>query len=115
MAIGWSQVPGDERRDGPLEQVLIDAAVLVEKTKAGLEPVGQRLTLRMRQPFVVDASNAVDHADVAGLRQERGVVDESPERQQAVDAAGVLVVAEDAAKPHHGTTSMSTRSCFPGS
>ena len=106
---------GDERRDGPLQEVLIDAAMLVEKTKAGLEPVGQRLTLRMRQSFVVDASNAVDNADVAGFRQKRRLVDESPECQQAVDAAGVLVVAENAAKPHHGTTSMSTRSCFPGS
>src|SRR6476660_8802851 len=55
---------GDERRDGPLQEVLIDAAMLVEKTEAGLEPVGEGLTLRMRQSFVVDATNAVDNADV---------------------------------------------------
>jgi len=102
--------------DNPTARVHMSAvagAALV--AKAGLEPVGQGLTLRMRQSFVVDASNAVDNADVAGFRQKRRFVDESPKCQQAVDATGILVVAENAAKPHHGTTSMSTRSCFPGS
>ena len=63
--------------------------------------------LGVRQAFVVDASQAVDDADVAGLRQERRVVDEAPEREQAVDAAGVSVVAKDAADAHHDTTSTS--------
>ena len=106
---------GDERADRALQEVLIDAAVLVEQSQRRLEPVRERLALRMRQALVVDAPNPVHDADMAGLREERRVVDESPERQEAVHAARIAVVAEDAADAHHDATSTSTRSCLPGS
>ena len=106
---------GDERADRALQEVLIDATVLVEQSQRRLEPVRERLALRMGQALVVDAPNPVHDADMAGLRQERRVVDEAPQRQQTVDAARVAVVAEDAADAHHDATSTSTRSCLPGS
>ena len=38
----------------------------------------------MVQALVVDALEAIDDAERAGLRQERVIVDEAPEREQAV-------------------------------
>ena len=89
-------MPADGGRKGideTLQQVLVDAAMFVEKSKAGLEAMHQQLQFLGRQAFEVDAGHAVHHADVTGLRQERRVVDEAPERQQRIDAAGVRVVA----------------------
>jgi len=92
-----------------------DAAVLVEQAEACFEAVNECVPLRMRQSLVINASEVIYKPDVTSLRQEGPVVHESPKREEPVDAAGVLVVAEDAADPHHGATSISTRSCFPGS
>ena len=96
LAAGWlraqsadAQGAATNGRDRALDQVLVDAAVLVQQTERRLEPVRERLALRMREPFVVDAAHAVDDADVTGFRQERRVVDEAPQGQQAVDAAGL--------------------------
>ena len=44
----------------------------------------------------VDASQAAGDANVARFRQKRCVIDEAPERNEAVDAAGVFVVPKDA-------------------
>jgi hypothetical protein len=49
----------------------------------------------MREPLVINAAKSIHHSDVSGLGQKRGVIDESPERQQIVDAAGVLVIAKN--------------------
>src|SRR5262245_59457353 len=75
----------------------------------------ERLPLWMRQAFEVHASEAIDDADMTRFRQERRVVDEPPQRQQALHAPRVPIVAEDAANAHHVVTSTSTRLCFPGS
>ena len=69
----------------------------------------------MGQALVVHAPNPVHHADMTGLREECRVVHESPQREEAVHAAGIAVVAKDAADAHHDATSTSTRSCLPGS
>ena len=87
----------DERLDGLLEHVLVDAAVLVQQPERRLELVDERPALGVRQAFGVLPSQLVHHADVAGLGQERVVVHEAPERDQRVDRAGLAVVAEDAA------------------
>lgn len=42
-------------------------------------------------------------------------VDKAPERDEAVDAAGVFVIAKNALDAQHDTTSTSNGSCFPGS
>src|SRR5581483_11618077 len=62
--------------------------------------------------LVVDTLQAEDNADVSSLRQERVVVDKSPQREQAIHAAGVLVVAEDSADSQHERTSTSNRVCL---
>ena len=54
--------------------------MLVEQSERCLEAVNDGGALGVRQAFVVDASQPVDDADVAGLRQERRVIDEAPER-----------------------------------
>ena len=105
----------DDRCDRSLEQVLIDPAVLVQQAQPSLEAVPERLALRVGQALVVDAANAVDDTDMTRLRQECCVIHEAPERQQTIDAARLAVVVEDAREPHHGATSISTRSCLPGS
>jgi hypothetical protein len=45
--------------------------MLIEQSKRRLKAMHERLSLRMRQAFVVDAAKAIDDADVTGLRQER--------------------------------------------
>ena len=105
----------DERIDRPLDQVLIHAASLVQLPKGGLHAMGQSPALGVREAVHVDAAEAVHETDVTGLRQERLAIDEAPQRKQRVDAARIAVVAQDAREPHHGTTSTSNRSCFPGS
>jgi len=69
---------GDEWIDCLLDDVLVDAAVLVEQAQRGFELVDYRLTLRMRETFGVLTSELVDDAHVAALRQERALVHESP-------------------------------------
>ena len=91
-----------DRRHAALRQVLVDATGLVQTAKRRLEAMDDVAALRVVQALEVDAGEAIHDAEVAGLREERVVVDESPEREQAVEAAGVLVVPEDAADPHMG-------------
>src|SRR5262249_51172018 len=57
----------------------------------------------------------IDQPHMAGFRQERRIVHETPERNEAVDAASVLVVAKDPLHAQHNTTSTSNGSCLPGS
>ena len=67
------------------------------------------------QALEVDAGQAIDDAQVSRLCEERVVVHESPQRDQAIEAAGVLVVPEDATDPQHDRTVTCTGSCFAGS
>ena len=86
-----------DRSGRPLDEVLVDAERLVELSERLFEAVGDRLALGVVEALVVDALQPIDEPERAGLRQERRVVDESPEREQAVDAAGVRVVPQNAA------------------
>src|SRR5688572_6647559 len=106
---------GDEGSHHSFQQVLVDPAVFVQKPKRGLEAMRERLALGVRQALVVHAPNPVHDADMARFRQERRVVNEAPERQKAVHTSGVTVVTEDTSETYQGVTSISTRSCFPGS
>ena len=91
------------------------ATALVELSKGRFHAVGQRSALRLREAVNVNAAETVNHANVTGLRHKGLAVDEAPQRKQRVDAACIAEVTEDAPDPHHGTTSTSNRSCFPGS
>src|SRR5580700_9706567 len=102
---------GDNRLEGPLDDVLIQAALLIEQPKRGFEPVDQRAALGVRETLVIDPSQAIHNPHVSGLGQERGVVHKAPQRQETVEAAGVSVVAEQAGDPYHRTISISTGSC----
>ena len=70
--------------------------MLVKQSERCLQAVNDGGALGVRQAFVVDASQPIGDANVAGLRQERRVIDEAPERNEAVHAAGVFVVSKDA-------------------
>ena len=105
----------DERPNGPLQQVLVDATVFVQEPERRLEAMRERLPLGVRETLIIHAPKPIGDAHVAGLREKRRVVHEAPERQQAVHATGVAIVAKDSADAHHRATSTSTRSCFPGS
>ena len=106
---------GHDRIDRALDEVLIDAAAFVEEAKSGFDPMHQGLPLLVGEAFVVDALHPVHQTDVAGLGQKRTVIDEAPQREQFVQAAGICVVAQDAGEAHHDDTSMSIDQCFPGS
>jgi hypothetical protein len=82
----------DERPNGPLQQVLVDAAVFVQEPERRLEAMRERLPLGVRETLIIHAPKPIGDAHVAGLREKRGVVHEAPERQQAVHATGVAIV-----------------------
>src|SRR5205809_6728256 len=84
------------RINSTFAEVLVDAARLVEEPKGGLESMDDVPALRLVEAFVIQAADAVHEAHVPRLRQERVVIDEAPERQQTVYAAGFFVITEDA-------------------
>ena len=90
-------------------------ARLVEEPERGLEAMNDVATLRLISAFVVEGAKAVYHADVPGLRQERVVVDEAPQREEAVDAARFVVITEDARYLQHARTSISNGVCLTAS
>ena len=81
--------------DSALAQVLIHAAGLIEQPQRRLKTMDHVAALTLVEAFVIDATNAVDESQVAGLCDERLVVNEAPDGDEAVDAAGVLVVAQN--------------------
>src|SRR3954471_1381560 len=85
-----------DRWNGAFDDVLIDVPMVVKQSERCLQAVNDGGALSVRQAFVVDASQAIGDANVAGFRQERRVIDEAPEGNEAVHASGVFVVAEDA-------------------
>ncbi len=98
-----------------LDHVLIEPAPFVEHPQPRFDLVHESVALLVGQPFVVDAADRVHQTHVTGLRQEHVVVDEAPERDQLIQAAGVVVVAKDAGEFQHADTSTFTRRCLPGS
>ena len=96
------------RIDRPFHEVLVQAIALVEQAERRLKAMDDRITLAVRQPFTIDPANPVDDADMSSLRQERRLIDEPPKGKQSIEAAGFLIVAEDAREPHHGVTSTTT-------
>ena len=105
----------DDWLDASLDDVLIQTAVLVEQSKARLDPMNQSLPLLVREALVVDPLHPIDQSDVACLGQERAVIDEAPQREQLVQAPRILVVTKNACDAHHSDTSMSMGLCLPGS
>ena len=88
-----NRVRARRRREGSyarLEQVLVDTAALIEQPQCGLEPMHKLLALRVGEPLVVHALEAVDHSDVPRLGEERRVVHEAPERQQELESQDVV-------------------------
>ena len=73
----------NERVHVLLDDVLVDAAALIQQPEGGLELVNRGSPLVVRQALGVLTSEAVHHADVPALRHERRVVHESPERDHA--------------------------------
>ena len=104
-----------DRFDAALTQVLVDPARVVEEPERPLEPMDDVTTLCCVKALVVDTEDVVHNADVSGLRQERPVIDERPWCQEAVHAAGGVIVLEDPTDFQHGRTSMSARMCFAAS
>ena len=75
------------------------------------------LALRMVETLEVDALQAIEHADRAGLREERGVIHEPPERDEAVQGTRLAKVFENAADAYHADhlTSIRNGACFAAS
>src|SRR6266545_4693463 len=104
-----------DEADAPLTEVLIDATRVIEESKGRLESMDDVAALNLIETLIVAARDAIDEPDMSRLRQKRVLVDEAPDRQQAIDAAGVLIVAEDARHTHHARTSTLNRACFAAS
>lgn len=91
----------DEWIDRPLDQVLIQAAPLVQLPKGRFHAMGESPALRLREAIHIHTAEAVHETDMTGLRHERLASDEAPQRKQRVDAACIAVVTQDAGDPSH--------------
>lgn len=105
---------GSHGLDPSLHKVLVDAVALVQQAKCGLESVDDVTALWVIEALVIDARKSIDEPDVPRLRQDC-VTDERPRRQEAIQAAGVFVVAEDAGDLQHDRTSPMNGACLAGS
>jgi len=97
---------------------VVDAVLLRPLTYAEPERlvvVHETLPTRGRVPVDIDPAKAVHDANVTCFGQEAPAIDEAPQREQRVHAAGVAVVAKDPRESHHRMTSTLNRSCLPGS
>src|SRR5436309_7459697 len=111
MTAGWC----DDRTDAALAQVLIDTAVLVEEAERSFESMDDIAPLPAIKTFEVAAGESVNEPDVPCFGEERVFVDESPDGQQAVHAARLAVVPDDAPHLQHAPTSTSNRTCLAAS
>ena len=105
MAASTTGIAVELVRDGfvvALEQVLIDAAVLVKQFQRRLQALGQAVDRGLVEALVVDAANFEDHADLSGLRQKHLRPDEAVEIDLLRERARLVVVLENPAKPEHG-------------
>src|SRR5581483_5963479 len=91
----------DERRDRSLQEVLIHPERFIELSERLFEPMRDRLSVALIEALVVNADEPIDQAEGAGLRQKRVFVDEAPQREQTREAAGRLVVLQNAAQGQH--------------
>ena len=106
---------GHDRRHAALAQVLVDPERVVEQAQRGFRAVHHGAPCLVVQPLIVQAVQAIDHAHMAGLREERRVVDKTPEGDEGVDAAGGVEVAANRAMAHHARTSTVNGVCFAAS
>ena len=104
-----------KRLDPSLQEVLIHPVPFIELTEGRLEAVHDVASMSMVAALVVDATDPIQHADLPGLGDEHAVIHESPNRQHAIQRAGLRVVAEDPSHLHHHCTSMTNGACFAGS
>lgn len=85
----WVGVRGrDDRRGGPLDDVLVDAEGFVELPERLFEPVCDGLAFRVIEVLVIDALQAEDEPESAGLRQKGRVIDEAPQCEEPIEAPG---------------------------
>src|SRR5450759_3401419 len=108
---------GRHHRGRPLEQVLVHTERLVELAERLLEAMGHHLALRMVETLEVDALQAIEDADGAGLGEERRVIHEAPQRDETVQGTGLAIVLENAADAYHADhlTSITKGACFAAS
>jgi hypothetical protein len=91
-----------DRRRRPLKEVLIDAERLVQLPQRLLESVRDGLAFRMVEALDVRTRQVKDETERARLGEERGVIDEPPQREQGVEAAGLVIVTQEATDAHYG-------------
>ncbi len=80
-----------------------------------LDVYREAYALRLIEAFVIESSQPVHDPKMTGLREERVFIDESPEREKAVDASGVAVVPEDPRHLQHGRISATKGVCLSAS
>ena len=109
--MGWSHRPASNGTDAAFAEVLVEPTVLVQRPNGRFEAMDHVTPCIGIEALVVDAGDPKGDPDVTGLGQKGAIVDESPDGEQPVDAAGSLVVPQDAPERHHGRTSTSKRVC----
>jgi hypothetical protein len=98
-----------------LAQILVHTTLLIENTHRRFEAVHDIASLGIVETLKIHTPKPINHADMSGFRYEDLVLDESPQRQQAVDAAGLVEIVPDAIDSDHQQISTSKRACFTAS
>src|ERR1700733_2169799 len=91
-------------RDGfvvALEEILVDAVVLVEQLQGRFEAFCETVDRSGVETLVIDAADFEDDADLSALGEKNVRADEAVEIDPLAEGASLVVVFEDSAKPEH--------------
>jgi hypothetical protein len=98
-----------------LAQILVHTTLLIETTHRRFEAVHDIASLGVVETLVIHTPELINNADMSGFRDEDLVLNETPQCQEAVDAAGLVEVTPDAIDSDHQQISTSKRACFTAS
>jgi len=92
-------------RDGfvvALEQILVDAVVLIEQLQRGLKTFCEAIDRSAVKTLIIHTTHFEDKADITALGEKDVRADETEEVDLLAERAGLSVVFEDTVKPEHG-------------
>src|SRR6266481_1994964 len=85
----------------PLEEVLVDAVVFVEKLECRFEALCQAVESVSVQALVIDAPNFKDDTEIPRLGKEDMGIDKPVKIHLLVERTRLSVILEDSLKPKH--------------
>ncbi len=98
-----------------LEEILVNMEAWAERFQRRFQPLDRILLLRAVQAFVVNAGNAENHADIAGLSEEGRLIPEPVQVDVVVESRTFFPRLDDLIETQHHNTSTRGMNCLAAS